>query len=422
MTAILLDPSQERAVELVCKAPIGIVTGGPGTGKTTCLRAALGRLERDRGQDYAIALASPTGKAARRMTEATGCEAQTVHRLLEWSRHDYDTEPGRAVYRPHFLRNARNPLDEDLVVVDEASMLDTELAAALLDAIDVTRTRLILVGDVDQLPSVGPGRVFADLIASDRVPVARLTTLHRAAAESWVCTQAPAVLGGRVPDLRMRADFEWIEREHRDDAVEAVIDVAQRFAPEDGAQVLVPQNVGPAGAELLNRKLQPLLNPAATGAGWKVGGQDAQQTLRVGDRVIQTKNDYDIGIFNGETGVVRAIVAGDGDGDAARLDVDFGDGRVIAYSRDAAKSLRLSYALTIHKSQGSEWPWVIVLAHSTHTRMLDRSLLYTAITRAKKGVVLVGDRLGLERAVRNTGATSRNTTLAARVRGEELDA
>lgn len=416
--SFLLDPSQERAVELACKAPIGVVTGGPGTGKTTCMRIALDRLE---ASGASVALASPTGKAARRLEEATGREAGTLHRLLEW-------QPYILKYNgPGFARDEADPISEDVVIIDESSMLDTALADALMRAIDVAHTRLIFVGDADQLPSVGPGRVFADLIASERVPTARLTTLHRAAAESWVCSQAPAVLAGRMPDLSERSDFEWIEHESRSDAVEGLItwvtDWGKTWAPELGeAQVLVPQNVGPAGASLINRRLQMALNPRVDpdASGWKVGGRGENdpetQELRVLDRVIQTHNNYDLGIFNGECGVVRGI-------DDGELAVDFGDAtrpRVVGYTRDQAKGLRLAYALSVHKSQGSEWPWIAMLVHSTHTRMLTRQLLYTAITRAKKGVVLVGDRLGLERAVANVSDAKRNTTLAARVRGEEL--
>lgn len=390
-----LDPSQVRAVELATSARFGVITGGPGTGKTTTLRAALDALDA-RSETYA--LASPTGKAARRMEEATGRSARTVHRLLEWS--PWSGGDGG------FVRNANMPLEQSAVFVDESSMLDTSLAASLFDAIDPLRTRLILIGDADQLPSVGPGRVFADVIDSGAAPVARLTTLHRAAAESWVCTQAPRVLAGTAPDVRPRADFEWLERENRGDALEAAIDAAT----ERGAQLLVPQNVGPAGAEVFNARLQRELNPHGREA-WKVG---ESTHLRLGDSVIHTRNDYTLGVMNGETG--RVV-----DCSSDELRVDFGEPsapRIVVYGRDQARSLRLAYALTVHKSQGSEWPWVCVFCHSTHARMLTRQLFYTAITRAKQGVVLVGDRAGLEYAVRQTRDADRLTALKERIQAE----
>lgn len=401
MNEFALDPSQERAVDLVC-APdgprIAIVTGGPGCGKTTSLRVALDRLE-ERGA--IVRLAAPTGKAAKRMNEATGRATSTVHRLLEF-------------YGRGFRRNRSNPIDARLVVVDEASMLDVELASALFASIR-GGTRLVLVGDADQLPSVGPGRVFADLIDSGKVPVARLTTLHRVAAESWVCSQAPRILRGDLPDLRERADFRWIEQDDRDAAREALVELVARTLPAQGivgadAQVLVPQRVGPAGADVLNGRLQALLNPTTPGTGWRVGKQE----LCVGDRVIQTRNDYTRSVFNGEVGVVAEL-------DPRALVVDFGDpetGRRVTYDREAVNSLQLAYALSVHKSQGSEWPWVVCFVHTTHTRMLTRQLFYTAITRARKGVIIVGDRAGIERATANVSDTRRNTALIERLRGE----
>lgn len=387
-----LDPSQERAVDLVCSARFGVVTGGPGTGKTTSLRAALDRLD---AAGVTYALAAPTGKAARRMSEATGRAAGTVHRLLEYW-------PGRG-----FMRNERAPLDVDLVVVDEASMLDVELARALLDAVR-EQTRCILVGDANQLPSVGPGRVFGDLIDSRCVPVARLTTLHRAAQERWVASQAPVILAGKVPDLREREDFVFVEREDRAEAFESVVDFAVQV---EGAQVLVPQNVGPAGADLLNAAIREQVNP------WRGGDQvfeiGGRSRCWRGDRVIQTRNDYAREVMNGEVGEVEGAA---GDELAVRFDrTETDEGRLVLYDREAARQLRLAYALTVHKSQGSEWPWVIVLCHSTHSRMLERTLLYTAITRASHGVVLIGDRKGIERAVRQENAGKRNTGLVERL-------
>ncbi len=388
-----LDPSQEHAVEIACTAGVAVITGGPGTGKSSSLRVALERVEATGAR---VKLAAPTGKAARRMAEVTGREACTVHRLLEYSPRDR-----------RFLRDALDPIEADLVVVDEASMLDVELAEALVDAVR-GRTRLVLVGDVDQLPSVGPGRVLADVIDSGRVAVARLTTVHRSKAESWVCSQAPVILRGEVPDLRARADFRFVEREDREAAVEALVDVVTRELPERGiareaVQVLVPQNKGPAGSTVLNARLQSLFNGEASGTGWRVGKAE----LRPGDRVIQTKNEYQIEVMNGETGVVLRA-------ESHSLFVDFGTAaapRVVEYDRDRGSKLQLAYALSVHKYQGSEIPWAVVFVHSTHTQMLTRQLFYTAITRAKEGVVIVGDRAGVERAVKNVSDVQRHTAL-----------
>lgn len=400
-----LDDSQKAAVELMLSAAIGVVTGGPGTGKTTTTRAALDALE-ERGLD--CALAAPTGKAARRMMEATGRPASTIHRLLEYN--PIDRGYGK---RDGFFVNADNPLEADVVIVDEASMVDIELASSLLEAVQAP-TRLILVGDAAQLPSVGPGRFFAELIESAAVPVARLTTLHRAAAESWVCSQAPEVLAGRVPDLRERDDFRWIEHSIRDHAVDALVElgagVHEALADvEPGeSQVLVPQNVGPAGGAAINRRLQAVLNPKVGEDGWRMGKKgEGSFELRRGDRVIQTKNDYLRDVMNGEVGVVERVGREEL---VVRFDAE------VTYDRPSANALRLAYALTTHKYQGSEVPWAVVLCHSTHTRMLTRTWLYTSITRAKQGVVLVGDRVGLERAVKSTRDTKRNTGLAERLK------
>lgn len=479
-TTLTLDPSQERAVDLVCTARLGVITGGPGTGKTTCLRTALDRLDAEggtachackgrgvvdvpdewggdsyedtcqacggKGRVVSYALAAPTGKAARRMAEATGRDATTVHRLLAY---------GPIGGGMGFQHNAARPLTHELVVVDEASMLDVELADALFAAIDPERTRLVLVGDVHQLPSVGPGRVFGDLIEAGVVPVARLEKLHRAAAESWVCSQAPRILAGELPDLATRKDFVWMRAEERDKAAQALVDVvtkhlpAQRGASGDAVQVLIPQRVGPAGGEAINVRLQAILNPAPAGEApaWKVGAF----TIREGDRVIQTSNDYHLSVMNGEVGRVawvrdkpvtcpvcegKKTVEID-DEDARRtierdcercagkgalppgMGVRYPEGRgerLVEYSKSKAEGLSLAYALTIHKSQGSEWPWVVVFVHSTHTMMLTRQMLYTAITRARVGVVIVGDKAGLERAVKETKDATRNTALAERLR------
>lgn len=388
-----LDPSQEVAVELVCSSPFAIVTGGPGTGKSTCLRVALDRMDARR-QVYA--LASPTGKAAKRMTEATGREASTIHRLLGWTRWGWE-------------HNKDNPIEADAVIIDEASMLDVELSEALVDAL-APHTRLVLVGDANQLPSVGPGRVLADLVEAGNVPVARLTHVHRAAAESWVCRNAPRVLSGLELELAPCHDFRFLEVEDAEAAARAIGGLVTEPAYR-GAQVLAPQRTTACGVEALNRQLQAQLNPSDTRAAWTLG----ERTFRRGDRVIQAVNNYKLvsttgllGVFNGEVGEV-VDVAED------RMTVDFGD-RKVPYSKLDASDLELAYALTVHKAQGSEFPWVVCVVHSAHTYMLTRQLFYTAITRAKKGVVIVGNRKGLHAATAAKAPPRRNTTLIQRMR------
>lgn len=382
-----LDPSQQRAVDLLCMASFGVVTGGPGTGKTTCLRAALDRMDLA-GETYR--LASPTGKAAKRMTEATGRSASTIHRLLEWM-------------PDGFQRNQYNPLDCGAVIIDEASMADTELAAALVDALEPS-TRLVLVGDANQLPSVGPGRVLADLVESELVPVARLTQVHRAAAESWVCRNAPRVLSGEPLELDTTADFRFVEVDDAASVARAVADLVT--LPElAGAQVLSPQRTTACGVEALNALLQQRLNPERDQAEqWTVG----ERAIRLGDQVIQCVNDYKLEVFNGEVGTVIAV-------DASVLMVDFGD-RWVEYSRGQALNLQLAYALTTHKFQGSETPWAVCVVHSAHSYMLTRQLFYTAITRAKKGVILIGDRKGIAVATSDRRPPKRNTSLIPRMR------
>lgn len=398
---ITLDPSQQRAVELLCAAPVGVVTGGAGCGKTTCLRVALDRLD-----ELAIsyALAAPTGKAAKRISEATGRSASTIHRLLEYG-------PNGRGFQMGFARNEGNPLDHDVVIVDEASMLDVELGMALVaalrveDSLDRPDTRIVFIGDAQQLPSVGPGRFLADLIDSGKVPVARLTQVHRAAAESWICTEAPKVLRGEWPDLTERHDFRFVEADAHEDALTAIVALAEKFAA-DGitAQVLTPQKNTALGTETLNRALQDALNPLDGRRVW-----DGASKLRVGDRVIQTRNDYTRFVFNGEIGEVV-------DFDALKLMVRFDD-RVVEYSKDASDALHLAYALTVHKYQGSEVPWAIVVAHGSHQYMQSRQLLYTALTRAKKGVVMVGNRKGVEAALKDESPSQRNTELADLIKG-----
>ena len=382
-----LDPSQEAAVELMCNAPFCVVTGCPGTGKTTSLRAALDRLDM-KGVRYA--LASPTGKAAKRMSEATGRDASTIHRLLGFGRDGWAYHSG-------------NPLPFEVLFIDESSMLDVNLAASLVDAV-ADDSRLVLMGDANQLPSVGPGRVLADLVESGAVPVARLRHVHRAAADSWVCRNAPRVLAGKPLELEECPDFRFSEVETANDAADAVVEV---MASIPDAQVLVPQRPTACGVEALNTRLQAKLNPpGALKPEWKIG----DRALRLGDRVIQTVNDYKLEVFNGEVGSVV-----DFNDDLGLMTVDMGD-RKVFYEKAQAFSLQHAYALTIHKSQGSEFPWVVCVVHSSHTHMLTRQLFYTAITRAKKGVILVGNQKGIAVATSAKAPPKRNTGLVARMR------
>lgn len=387
MTDFKLDPSQRAAVDLVCTEAFACIVGGPGCGKTTSLRVALDRMDAA-GETYK--LAAPTGKAAKRMSEATGRPAGTIHRLLEWS-------------RGYFQRDADNPIEADAVVIDESSMLDVNLACDLFDAC-APNTRVVLVGDQNQLPSVGPGRVLGDLVDSGICPVAQLTTVHRAAAQSWICRNAPRVLSGEPLELEAFDDFRFFEVDSAADAAAAVrrVVTSSEFA---GAQVLTPQRTSACGVTALNTQLQAELNPDRGGGSWTIG----ERVLRVGDRVIQTSNNYSIEVFNGEVGVVRAA--------DSVLVVDFGD-RAVNYTKEHALALELAYALTVHKSQGSEFPWAVVLVHSAHTYMLTRQLFYTAITRAKQGVVLVGDRKGLEVATGEKTPPKRNTALVKLMRDQ----
>lgn len=403
MTAepITLDPSQEAGAELAATARIGVLTGGPGTGKSTILRHVLDRLDRE-GRRYL--LAAPTGKAARRVQETTGRPAKTIHRMLGFGPFG-------------FAANDRDPLGADAVFIDEASMLDIELADALLSAVDFRRTRLILIGDADQLPPVGPGRPFADLVESGLVPVARLTHLHRSAADSWIAVNAQEVLAGRMVSLEPRADFRWVPVERADEIMPALVRLVTDTIPKEidqPFQVLIPQRPGVAGIETANAQLQERLNPRADGDPYLPRGKSE---LRVGDRVIQTRNDYQLkdstgamGVFNGEIGDITTIAKGG-------VTVAYPDRGDVAYTLEQSNALQHAYALTVHRYQGSETPWAVVVCHSTHTKMLTRQLLYTAITRGKRGVVLVGDELGIRRALGVRQPPERNSGLIDRMRG-----
>lgn len=387
-----LTAGQRSAVEGLLHARIGVLTGGPGTGKTYTLRTLLSAWH---AMGRRTALAAPTGKAAIRMTEATRSPAQTVHRLLEYG-------------RDGFARDADNPIPADVVVVDESSMLDAELAAALTSAVDTDATQLILVGDVDQLPSVGPGAVLRDLIAA-RVPTHRLTEIKRQGEGSTIVRNAAAILRGEMPSLEAAEDWRFVRKldaagsEIPDPSAEEIASaivaqvcraIPERYGiPSSQIQVLCPQRTGAAGVEALNEALRARLNP----------GQG--RGLRQHDRVMQTANDYTRNVFNGETGTVTTA-------SPSGCVVDFG-GRVVEYDQEGAQYLRLAYAMTIHKSQGSEFPAVVIPLHKSHTFMLRRQLVYTAITRAQRLCVLVGTTEACKRAVRNAEEFKRTTRLRA---------
>ena len=380
-----LAESQRRAVREAVQSKVMVITGGPGVGKTTLVDAILKILT---AKQVKVLLAAPTGRAAKRLSESTGLEAKTIHRLLE-----ADPKSGG------FKRNAEEPLDCDLLVVDETSMVDVPLMAALVKAVPQSAA-LICVGDVDQLPSVGPGRVLADIISSGSIPVARLTEIFRQAATSRIITSAHKINQGRIPDLENSADqsdFYFVDAAEPEDAIPKILQIVgqripKRFGhdPVRDIQVLCPMNRGGLGARALNVELQNTLNPTNDGPQVERFGY----SYRVGDKVIQTENDYDKDVFNGDIGFISEI-----DPDAQEVTIDF-DGRSVTYMFGELDEIALAYAITIHKSQGSEYPAIVIPFMMQHYVMLRRNLLYTGITRGRKLVVLVGQRKAIGMAVR----------------------
>lgn len=388
---ITLAESQVVAIRLALRSKVLVITGGPGVGKTTIVSSILRILA---AKEVTLLLGAPTGRAAKRMREATGLEAKTIHRLLE-----FDPIHGG------FRRGPDNPLECDLLVIDETSMVDVRLMQSLLTALP-DEAAMLLVGDIDQLPSVGPGNVLGDIIASGAVPVVRLTEVFRQAAASRIITNAHLINEGGLPDLSRPegdSDFYFVSADEPETAVGRIIElvktrIPQRFGldPVRDIQVLTPMNRGGAGVRAINAALQAALNPAGERKVERFGSVYAP-----GDKVMQIENDYDKEVYNGDIGAIIDV-----DTDAAQLTVDF-DGRVVAYPFADLDTLVLAYAATIHKSQGSEYPAVIIPVLTQHYSMLQRNLLYTGVTRGKRLVVLVGQRRAVAIAVRNATARRR---------------
>jgi exodeoxyribonuclease V alpha subunit len=394
-----LTDEQWAAVRGAFAARVSVLTGGPGVGKTVCTREIVAEAE---AANATIALCAPTGRAARRLEEATGHEAQTIHRLLEWM-------PGREpAYRPG------HPLPADLVIVDESSMLNLRLAEVLLGGLAET-THVVLVGDADQLPPIGAGKPFEDLIAAGAAPVVRLSQIFRQAARSMITTAAHEINQGRPPHLQPAEDqdhdFFFIDRPSPERALETVVEVVAERAPKRfgvdpirEVQVLAPMYKGAVGIDALNERLQARLNP---------GGRRAlSDRFRIGDRLIQTRNSHELGLMNGSIVFLRSH---DPDEEAIVVDSDDGGTLTIPYGETA--TLRLAYAISVHKAQGCEVPVVVGVCHRSHSRMLTRPLLYTAITRARSSCVLVGDPAALAAAVRRDDSGGRHSGLADRLRG-----
>ena len=387
------------AIALAVRSRALVITGGPGTGKTTLMRgllAALGDLVEK------VALAAPTGRAARRLAESTGAPARTLHRLLE-------ADPERG-----FRRHRGRPLEAELVVVDEASMLDTPLTAALLDALPPTAA-LFLVGDVDQLPSIGPGQVLADVIAAGAVPVVRLSEIFRQAAQSGIVRNAHRINQGELPVFARPEDGPadcYGVRVHDAEDLEAKLlelvlrRIPERFGldPKSEIQVLTPVHRGRAGTQALNELLRAHLNPDPP-LGLLVG----TTRFALGDKVMQLENDHEREVYNGDVGLITGM-----DPTARTLEVTI-DGRRLSYAADELDRLALAYAVTVHKAQGSEYPAVVLPLLRQHGRMLRRNLLYTALTRARRLVVLLTEPDALERAVRDTSDQRRTTLLRHRL-------
>ena len=398
-SAIELSPQQREAVRAALTHKATVLTGGPGTGKTVTVRTIIGALEALRCR---YALCAPTGRAAKRLSEATGRPAKTVHRLLE-----YSPQEG-------FRRNEENPLEVDCLIVDEASMLDLLLTNHLLKAVDPA-AHVLCVGDVDQLPSVGAGDVLRDVIRSGRAAVVRLETIFRQAADSGIVVNAHRINRGQMPVLNKFDDFYFFSKEDPHEAADLLVDIVQRrippkfrLDPVDEIQVLAPMYRGACGVANLNTRLQEALNPASPR---KVERRLGGRAFRVGDKVMQVRNNYERDVYNGDIGRVVGI-----DPVEQTLAVTI-DGQPVIYDWGEVDELVHAFAVSVHKSQGSEYPAVVVPVATQHYVMLQRNLLYTAITRARRLVVLVGTRRAIGIAVRNDKVRERHSGLSVRLAG-----
>lgn len=389
------DEVQVAAIRQAVDSKVMVLTGGPGTGKTTTTQGIIVALKTAGLQ---ILLAAPTGRAAKRMSEATGMEAKTIHRLLEFNPAD------------GYKRNDENPLEGDVLIVDECSMIDIILMNNLMKAIPLGM-RLVFVGDIDQLPSVGAGNVLRDIIDSQRIPVIRLTRIFRQAQSSRIVMSAHAINRGAFPDLSngKDADFFFIKNEDAEQVAENIVQLVRNRLPKaynmptNKIQVLTPMQRGVVGASNLNIVLQEAINPS------KVGLNRSGYSFRQGDRVMQIRNNYDKNVFNGDLGYIQAV-----DMEERTLMVDF-DGTLVEYEVSELDELTLAYATTIHKSQGSEYPIVVIPVLMNHYVMLQRNLIYTGITRAKKICVLIGSTKALAYAIDNMTVLRRNTKLKERI-------
>ena len=396
---IALDSTQRQAIDAALRSRAVVITGGPGVGKTTLVRALLSVYV---SADLTVLLAAPTGRAAKRLEESTGAPARTIHRMLETN-----PETGR------FQRHEENPLEADVLIVDEASMIDVPLLDAVLRAMP-PNAALVLVGDADQLPSVGPGQVLHDVLASGRVPSIRLTEIHRQAEGSDIIANAHRINRGEMPHFREPGedpDMFFFRAATPEIAVQRVIElVTERiprkfgFSPLRDVQVLAPMRAGAVGIDSLNRDLQRSLNPPER---HKVFVERPNGVVFLpGDKVMQVENNYEKGVFNGDVGVLATI-----DAEKEMFTVDYGAEVIVDYTFDEADQLTLAYATTIHKSQGSEYQAVIVALMPQHNIMLRRNLLYTAVTRGRRLVVIVGDRRSVQTAVRTGRGGERCTRL-----------
>ena len=401
-TGITLAQQQRQAVEAVLEHGLFVLTGGPGTGKTTVIRAMLDILEQ---QGLEILLGAPTGRAAKRLSEATNRGACTVHRMLEAGGNPEEGGSG-------FGRNQDEPLEADVIILDEVSMMDIVLMKHFLEAVP-DGAHLILVGDVDQLPAVGPGSVLQDIIRSGVVPKICLTEVFRQSDDSTIVLNAHAINAGRLPQCSREkgSDFIFIEQNNADWAEQQIVALCKTYLPKMGyepmydVQVLSPMHRNACGVERLNQLLQNAMNPLQEDMPEVVNGS---RSFRLGDKVMQNKNNYDKGVFNGDIGYIVDLEPG-------RMLVHFGEELEAEYESSEFNQLQLAYCMTVHKSQGSEYPVVVLPLVSAHYIMLQRNLLYTAVTRAKKLVILIGSKAALNTAVENDRTRKRYTLLAERL-------